>query len=281
MSKIKDFLIGTDYEYFVKDNASGDIISAEGYVFGTKEEPMKLGNDCHQQLDCVLYEINQPPVDNMKDWLDYFAYTKRLANVELAKNNLQLAALSSVFMKDEYLRTEQANIFGCQPSECAYTNRPVCEKGKDGLRTAGFHIHIGVKNDDSFETLEDVNRLMQIMDYVLGLPSVLIDPDRVRRSMYGTAGEFRFHVRGDYMVPEYRALGGYFLNEHLLEFVWKQTKKAIKYYNEGLEFTKDEQNNLQRAIDTYDEEVAHQILSATDFYKEVIELMGESVKIEN
>ena len=226
---ITKFLIGTDYEYFVK-NEEGQVASAIGYIGGTKKRPLSIGNNCFRQSDNILAEFNQPPVDNLKEWLDYFKYTHEKGSEVLAEHGLQLYTSTSEYIDPQFLRNPAARHFGCEISYCAYPNRPEADMNPTNLlRTAGLHVHIGFKEED-----EDLERLMRIMDYNLGVPSVIIDPDKVRRQRYGVAGEFRFTKRGDWNVVEYRSLGAYFLSsEELLTFVWEQTIKSVADYNNG------------------------------------------------
>ena len=55
------------------------------------------------------------------------------------------------------------------------------------LRSAGFHIHVGYENPDVDTSLS----LVRYMDVFLGIPSVVKDKDKKRRSLYGKAGCFR------------------------------------------------------------------------------------------
>ena len=70
------------------------------------------------------------------------------------------------------------------------------------------------------------------MDLYVGVPSIIIDHDDRRRELYGKAGDCRIKMRGDYVVPEYRSVGGNLLDtdENIL-WVYDQTIRAIEEYN--------------------------------------------------
>lgn len=245
---ITNFLIGTDFEFFVK-NEAGRIASAIGKIGGTKQAPLSIGNDCDRQEDNVLAEFNIPPVNSneRQRWLNYFQYVKRVGQKILNPHGLTLYASTSEIVDEEFLLNPIARRFGCEASYSAYSSTPRVDLNADNpLRTAGFHIHIGFKEDMEGY---DYERLMRVMDYFIGIPSVVIDPDRVRRQRYGQAGEYRFAIRGDYNVIEYRSLGSFFLkSEELIGWVFDQTVAAVKAFNEGLDPSLD----LQHIINNYD-----------------------------
>lgn len=86
------------------------------------------------------------------------------------------------------------------------------------------------------------------MDLYLGVPSVLIDPDTRRRSLYGKAGCFRLT---DYGV-EYRVLSGYFIKDEITTtWVLHQTAAAIAYYNKCLLEYSGNFNTKPFAIENY------------------------------
>lgn len=253
---IGEFLIGTDYEYFVK-NEEGEIASAIGYIGGSKKQPLSIGQGCFRQSDNILAEFNQPPTADINEWLDYFRFTKEKGSEILNPQGLELYVSTSEYIDPKFLQHPIARTFGCEVSYSAYEYKPELDLNptSNNLRTAGLHVHIGFLDD--LESKDDYERLMRIMDYNLGVPSIVIDPDRVRRQRYGIAGEYRFAVRGEYNVIEYRSLGSYFLgSEELLKFVFEQTVKSVKDFNEG--FNPD--YNIQFVINNYNYDKAVEII---------------------
>lgn len=58
----------------------------------------------------------------------------------------------------------------------------------------------------------------------LGVPSIVLDDDKERRSLYGSAGSFRFKEYG----IEYRTLSNFWLkNKDFMSWVFDQTQLAI------------------------------------------------------
>jgi len=114
------------------------------------------------------------------------------------------------------------------------------------------------------------------MDVLLGLPSVLIDPDRKRRSLYGKAGCFRLCPYGF----EYRVLSAkMYSTDDLMDLVWRGIQASIYACNNALPFFDD--MNVRKAIDTSNVKLAKTLLSkcvgfadATDIYiKSVLSLL--------
>lgn len=54
------------------------------------------------------------------------------------------------------------------------------------------HIHIGYNNPEIEKSVD----IIKAMDLFLGIPSILMDKDTLRRSRYGKAGAFRFKSYG-------------------------------------------------------------------------------------
>ena len=68
-----------------------------------------------------------------------------------------------------------------------------------------------------------------MLDIFLGVPSILVDQDTKRRSLYGKAGNFRLQPWG----VEYRVLSSFMMsNEDLISKVYNNTIEAIIRYND-------------------------------------------------
>lgn len=167
-----------------------------------------------------------------------------------------LCAASQVVPKSE-LRSKQAKLFGCDPDYCIYTGaenpRPAAADTTN-IRSAGLHIHCGYANPDIDRSL----RLLGYFDAYLGLPSVLIDKDTQRRSLYGKAGCFRLQKWGF----EYRSLSSYFMKDDVhLRWVFSQIEKAISAYNNNALLPRP--YLVQKAINENDEKLAREL--CTDY----------------
>lgn len=88
-----------------------------------------------------------------------------------------------------------------------------------------MHIHLGCKGGLSNAEAE---MFVKYFDQYVVLPSILVDTDTRRRSLYGKAGCFRKTNYG----CEARALSSFMMsNDKLLSQVWDGTMNAIKHFN--------------------------------------------------
>jgi hypothetical protein len=252
---------------------NGEIISAEGLIGGTKEEPKAISRKGHYiQEDNIMVEYNIPPVESAEDFVLENKYVLDFLQVMASlQGNATLNFSASAEVDEKYLQTEQAKKFGCEPdynvwercpndSPCSTTN----------LRTCGGHIHIGY-NDPDMETNE---RIIKAMDAVLGVASVLLDPDDRRKEMYGKAGAFRFK---DYGV-EYRSLSNFWLrDEDSMAWVFNETAKAIDLVNSGIvdEISETFGQQIQEVINTNNKQMAQDLQQAIE------ELVFNQEKVTN
>lgn len=85
-------------------------------------------------------------------------------------------------------------------------------------------MHLGYNGN----SIDNSLLILRYFDLYLGVPSVLIDPDTERRSLYGKAGCFRLTPYG----LEYRSLSSYMMKDKkMLAWVWNQVINAITAYN--------------------------------------------------
>lgn len=233
MSKllIEEPLVGSDIEFFIIDTETNEIVSAEGLVKGTKEEPYHFNkeNDYFAtSLDNVTYEGNIPPAKTSEEFVSYVKELRNYMDSSIPKT-LKTLAKGSARLDWKYLETENARHYGCSPSINAWTEiqEMVDANKKSNLRGAGFHLHVGYKEPDY-----DTNILIiKVMDLTIGVPSVLIEPADERKKVgYGQAGNHR-HCR--YGV-EYRTLSSYFASDDkLIKWCFDQTQLAIDIVNNG------------------------------------------------
>lgn len=221
---IKNVKLGADPELFLSKN--GEIISAEGYIGGSKNAPKIISKKGHAiQEDNVMIEFNIPPCTTQNDFLNEINYVKEYLN-QLAKvYNCELDFSASAELNSKYLKTAQARQFGCEPDLNVYlkeVNEP--PKSNGNLRSCGGHLHVGYDNP----TIETSELIVKAMDVTLGLHSVSLDEDFRRKEMYGKAGCFRFK---DYGV-EYRTLSNFWIkNDNLIKWAYNGAMKAIELVN--------------------------------------------------
>jgi hypothetical protein len=165
-------------------------------------------------------------------------------------------ALPAAILAQNWLESEQALVFGCEPDYNAWTRemnvKPVALNAQ--LRSAGLHVHFGYDNPDN-QISEDIIRTC---DLFLGVPSILLEPDNDRRSLYGKAGAFRFKDYG----AEYRTLSGYFaINNDLLGWVFDNSVKVIDFVNdERMDEVEAAGPLIQHAINNCDKTAAANLI---------------------
>lgn len=236
-------MIGSDIEVPIVEN--NRIVSAEGKIGGTKEQPLPLPSGRAVQEDNVMLEFNTLPVT-----LDNFAKEIQQAFDEII-NIHQFEVKSSHHFSFEELSTKQAQRFGCEPDYCVWdrsVNKAPLSKGN--LRTCGGHIHISYENPNIIDTEE----LVKAFDLYLGVPSILIDRDKDRRLMYGKAGAFRIKPYGF----EYRTLSNFWLANNLSEWIAENIKQVFTITDfSGISILKDE---IISCINNGDEDLAKELI---------------------
>lgn len=231
---LENILIGTDPECFIFNKKTNKVKSAIKLVPGTKDFPHAIGEfgpGYAVQTDNILAEFNVPPTNNPDDFVRSIekmkGYLKAL--VQSVDEDYDILCAASQNVPKSELRSKQAKEFGCDPDYCIYTNEEnpkPADAATTNIRSAGFHVHVGYDNPNIDRSV----RLLHYLDAYLGLPSILIDKDTLRRSLYGKAGCFRLTAYG----CEYRTLSSYFMkDERHLRWVFRQTLKAIDAYNSG------------------------------------------------
>ena len=104
--------------------------------------------------------------------------------------------------------------------------------------------------------------MIKLLDVFLGVPSVIIDPDKERRKLYGRAGAFRLTKYGF----EYRTLSSYMMSkDSILDLICKLLMLALEYCGTPLAFDKDQ---IQQIINESDVEEAKKFLNNFEYIKE-------------
>lgn len=203
--------VGTDLEYAVKHN--GAYVPA-GFlpIEGTKGNPTILENG-GVEIDCCAVEITPFPARSAEQFATNIL--SLLNEVKKRYSEVSLETVASIRFKQELLDAiPQANTMGCDPDFNAWTGRKNPRPApKHGLRSFGGHVHI---EDGTKQTI-------RACDMTLGMWSVLNDPDKERRKLYGKAGAFRPKPYG----VEYRTLSNHWCdNEASIRKVFKLVRLA-------------------------------------------------------
>ena len=252
--------IGCDPELFVTEN--GKPRSAWGLIPGTKEKPFDV-DDGAVQVDGMALEFNTRPVDNADDFVLVTNSVLRQMR-EMVPDKYEFAIVPSVRFNGNHFRAqpEEAKELGCTPDYNAYTLRENKKPdNKTTMRTASGHIHIGFcegADPNSDEHMLRCATLVKQLDAYLGLPSLLFDKDKKRRSMYGAAGCFRPKPYG----VEYRVLSNaWLLSDDRKRFVFNQTIRAVNDLIAGIRLAdKIGELALERTINVSDDYNASYLL---------------------
>lgn len=255
---IENVTIGSDFELFLLNTETKDVINAKPFIKGSKENPFNFDESnpfwC-TSLDNVLAEMNIPPAVT-EDEFDGFVEKAISYLHSILPPNITTLAEPAMYIKPEFLNTRESQEFGCTPSLNAYTmeENPQPKGSETTLRTGAFHIHIKY-NNMSFVKSAD---LIKIMDLYLGIPALLIEPVNERRKLYGTPGEFRYHPE---KTTEYRVLSNYFSkNSMLRKWAFSNTMAAIESYNKRGPLRAGDAEQIRDVINRADLSKAEQII---------------------
>lgn len=224
MSNAAAILVGSDPEVFVTMPDAGVPGSAIGLVGGSKYEPRPVERGALQE-DNVLAEFNIDPAASENEFVLNLTTVLNILQHTLPKGVGVLLDVSSHEYDPAYLREQgmQAMQFGCDPDLDAYElMENEAPEGGRTLRTAGGHLHVGLGGEPDVDLLQ---RVIRNMDVALGLPSVLMDSDVRRRTLYGKASCCRVKPYG----VEYRTLSNFWLrSEDTMRWAYRQTLLAAQ-----------------------------------------------------
>lgn len=253
--------IGADPECFIVNEQTGKVVSSIGIIPGEKgnawrSEDMPEGYGI--EIDNILAEFNIPPARKKGEFVKSLEYMKQYLTdfVKKVNPNYGIKCVASELVDEDQLQSDEAKLFGCSVDYNIYTGEPNPKPQGEStnLRSSGFHIHCGYKEPNVEQSLE----MLQYFDLYLGVPSVIIDTDQRRRTLYGKAGCFRLTPYGF----EYRVLSSaLYATEELSELVYDQCMKAIDAYNKNeIDFTSDLKVRIQETINSGNSEEAKKIV---------------------
>lgn len=138
----------------------------------------------------------------------------------------------------------------CDPDYNAYTEaqNPKPKGDITNLRSTGMHVHLGFADNMSIPYKLNIIRML---DFTLGIPSIIIDRDKDRRTLYGKAGCFRLTSYG----LEYRTISGALLRDDArIGLVYDLAVHAVKTFaNESLQklfYDVSSRYNIENIINT-------------------------------
>lgn len=273
--------VGADPELFLATQ-KGKMIPAIGLIGGTKDEPLpisELGPGHCKQEDNVMVEFNIPPAATKEAFVS--SLTNVLAHLEqqVKQKDLKLVISSSHVFDKVQLSHPQAMTMGCDPDFCVWTrsiNETVSAAQAGRLRTAGGHIHLGFTVDGEPPEVVSSEPIVKMCDLVFGLPSLFVDSDNRRRSLYGRAGAFRLKNYG----IEYRTLSNWWIRSPEYQgWVFDQAHNLFSLFNGNPKhwsgvFVKHSKS-ISETINRADSSAALQLLKIFGLYDIVLKPLME------
>jgi len=247
-------LVGADPELFV--NNGSNIVSAYNMIPGTKEKPHGVIKGAIQ-VDGMAVEFNIDPADSADSFISNVKTVMQSLTAALPSGHRLDSKVTAEF-GSKYIEDQpfQARDLGCEPDYSAYTKDVNPKPNVDvGFRTAAGHVHIGWTEGAAGEFHDELcMQIVKWMDIYLGLPSVLMDSDVKRRSLYGKAGAYRPKSYG----VEYRVVSNFWLSDDkYMEFVYSSVIKAMTQAIKGNHVPKALEFQLQSIInDSIESEVS-------------------------
>lgn len=265
--KLQNVTVGADCEVFLQDKASQKIVSAEGIIRGTKDVPFVFDETNKYfctSLDNILAEFCIPPAKTAEEFYAHLKKSIGYVNNTIPKE-LCVAITPAALVDDIWLMTPNAQRFGCEPDFNAYTGfvnqRPFGVN--PNLRSAGGHLHIGYDNPTPFninDYMGDVERctIIKTLDLFIGIPSIIMEPENMRKQLYGKAGAFRPKEYG----VEYRTVSNFYLDsDNLISWAYNAVQNAVDFINNGHTIPEGTSWYINDAINNNDREAAANVIN--------------------
>lgn len=142
--RLNNIMLGSDPELFIVNNKTGKVVSSIGIIPGKKGEAYRspdMPKGYGLQIDNILAEFNIPPTNKKSEWIDSMNYMKNYIRDYVKKINpdYDIMNVSSSYVDDNQLQSEEAKEFGCMPDYNAYTEEenPKPEGERGNLRSTG------------------------------------------------------------------------------------------------------------------------------------------------
>lgn len=226
--------VGTDPEIFAIDG-NGVYRSLIGKLGGSKRSPLKTKHGFVQE-DNVAGEFNIHPAYSEDEFVGNVLNVMGDIREILTPLNLEIDITPIAIFPEEELENEMAKIAGCEADYSGWdliANDPP-DLSSTRKRSGGGHLHISWDRVNA----DPLNRplLSRIMDITAGIPSVIMDGDVERRSLYGKASCHRPKFKGandPFDGIEYRALSNFWLkSEDYIRWAYRSVSEAVGRFDE-------------------------------------------------
>jgi hypothetical protein len=252
MNQIKNVQRGADPELFLLDRY-GAAVSSIGRVGGSKHFPRPFAEGFAVQEDNVAVEFNIPASSSKEDFINNIQFALSYLEQEMAQQELSLAIVPTLEFDEESLSHPHAREMGCDPDYNVWTGRENPRpKAPPSLRSAGGHLHLSW--DDPSQ--QEAEKIIIAHDLFCSCPSIKIDTNTLRRSIYGKAGAFRYKPYG----VEYRTPSNFWIqSKELVDWMFTQSEKAISWLNAGLFLDKEDFTKVQECINNSNHELLSEL----------------------
>lgn len=243
--------IGADPEMFAYRIDNEKPVPIIGKLGGTKFQPKPFLNGAVQE-DNVMAEFNIAPATSASEFSASIGQMIDGMQDFLKPQGLFLQNVAHEKFTAKQLNHPQAFTIGCEPDFNAWTEEPnphITAELLGNIRVAAGHVHVGYPNPNQDPNSRII--IARLMDCLLGLPSLLLDPDRTRRQFYGKAGAYRPKPYG----LEYRVLSNFWItNAHYRMWVFRQARAAVEVYlgHAHQNYPIGDHSTVRAMIDTYD-----------------------------
>lgn len=268
---VTEVTFGADPEMFAK-NKKGTPVSLIGLIGGSKMAPRKIPCGALQE-DNVSGEMNIDPVSTKREFIRNMSVVRDTLRTEIRSHDLVPVIEPHVFFPADQLQHENARAFGCTPDYDVWTGKvnPTPVPPANGMRTGAGHVHFGYRLRDGMGIVELeraraelLRKTVILADVFIGLPSVVLDPNKERREVYGKAGAYRHNYNNLLYRIEYRTPSNFWIkNQKLMGWMFDAMTRIV---NSDLSLEQleerlgDEVVNIVNAINTSDTATALRLI---------------------
>ena len=231
--------IGCDPEFGLFDIEKNMYVSAHGLIPGTKAVPHKvLGGAI--QVDGVMVEFNIDPASSAYKFCQNINSVMAELRKHLPENKYKFVFEPIIVYDKVYFESlpDSVKELGCSPDFNAWKGGGINQSPEPvpflpTMRTCSGHIHIGwTEGADVTDPshLWDCRSVIRMLDCFFAAKLDEIDPDRIRRLMYGKLGAFRPKSYG----VEWRVPSNFWLESSSKQLsMFEAVHRAIEYMHSG------------------------------------------------
>lgn len=269
--KISNFLVGSDPEFFLEDVNTKETISAEGLIGGSKKNPKIIKEGFAMQEDGVLLEVNVPPVNNHKDFSKNIDWLLNHIQKNVLPENLKIVCKASSYLDSRFLQSEQATVFGCSPDYNCWDTDENEAPNASGIcyRSAGGHFACSYDNMNKETSLT----LLRNMELFMAVPSVILDKDTLRKTLYGKSGAYRMNN----VFFEFRTLSNFWLQSpEYIEWAFENFNQCVEATNNGFRITDNlyDCEAIVMAVNNNDKQIAQYLIDKYSINMDVQEAIN-------